>query len=157
MAEPRASGEELPLGFTLTRVFDAPRERVWREWTEPERFADWFGGPGADVPLDTLAMDVRPGGTWRATMFSGPRRREIRWAGAYREVVPPERLVLTFTDQPEEDAHELVTVVLRDLGDGRTEMVVEQRGHMRPSDYERAQSGWGVFFDRLAERLAGGG
>jgi uncharacterized protein YndB with AHSA1/START domain len=157
MAEPRASGEELPLGFTLTRVFDAPRERVWREWTEPERFADWFGGPQADVPLDTVAMDVRPGGTWRATMFSGPRRREIRWAGAYREVVPPERLVLTFTDQPEEDAHELVTVVLRDLGDGRTEMVVEQRGHMRPSDYERAQSGWGVFFDRLAERLAGGG
>jgi uncharacterized protein YndB with AHSA1/START domain len=157
MAEPRASGEELPLGFTLTRVFDAPRERVWREWTEPERFADWFGGPHADVPLDTVAMDVRPGGTWRATMFSGPRRREIRWAGAYREVVPPERLVLTFTDQPEEDAHELVTVVLRDLGDGRTEMVVEQRGHMRPSDYERAQSGWGVFFDRLAERLAGGG
>jgi uncharacterized protein YndB with AHSA1/START domain len=157
MAEPRASGEELPLGFTLTRVFDAPRERVWREWTEPERFADWFGGPQADVPLDTVAMDVRPGGTWRATMFSGPRRREIRWAGAYREVVPPERLVLTFTDQPEEDAHELVTVVLRDLGDGRTEMVVEQRGHMRPSDYERAQSGWGVFFDRLAERLAGDG
>jgi uncharacterized protein YndB with AHSA1/START domain len=157
MAEPRASGEELPLGFTLTRVFDAPRERVWREWTEPERFADWFGGPQADVPLDTVAMDVRPGGTWRATMFSGPRRREIRWAGAYREVVPPERLVLTFTDQPEEDAHELVTVVLRDLGDGRTEMVVEQRGHMRPSDYERAQSGWSVFFDRLAERLAGGG
>jgi uncharacterized protein YndB with AHSA1/START domain len=157
MAEPRASGEELPLGFTLTRVFDAPRERVWREWTEPERFADWFGGPQADVPLDTVAMDVRPGGAWRATMFSGPRRREIRWAGAYREVVPPERLVLTFTDQPEEDAHELVTVVLRDLGDGRTEMVVEQRGHMRPSDYERAQSGWGVFFDRLAERLAGDG
>ena len=31
-------------GFTITRVFDAPRERVWKEWTEPERFADWFGG-----------------------------------------------------------------------------------------------------------------
>jgi uncharacterized protein YndB with AHSA1/START domain len=34
-------------GITITRVFDAPRERVWQEWTEPERFADWFGGPEA--------------------------------------------------------------------------------------------------------------
>ena len=110
MAEPRPGGDDPPLGFTLTRVFDAPRERVWREWTEPERFADWFGGPEAEVPLDSVAMDVRPGGTWRATMFSGPGRREIRWAGAYREVVAPERLVLTFSDRPDEDAHELVTV-----------------------------------------------
>jgi uncharacterized protein YndB with AHSA1/START domain len=156
MAEPRPGGDDLPLGFTLTRVFHAPRERVWREWTEPERFADWFGGPEADVPLDSVAMDVRPGGAWRATMFAGPGRREIRWAGAYREVIAPERLVLTFSDRPEEDAHELVIVQLRDLGDGRTEMVVQQHGDMRPSDYERAQSGWGVFFDRMAERLAGG-
>ena len=156
MAEQPVPGDELRLGFTLTRVFDAPRVRVWREWTEPERFADWFGGPEADIPLDTVAMDVRPGGAWRATMFAGPDRREIRWVGEYREVVPPERLVLTLRDRPEEDAFELVAVELRDLGDGRTEMVVEQHGNMRPSDYERAQSGWGVFFDRMAERLAAG-
>jgi hypothetical protein len=53
-------------------------------------------------------------------------------------------------------AYELVTVVLGDLGDGRTEMVVVQHGRMRPEDYDGARSGWGVFFDRLAERLAGG-
>ena len=46
-----------------SRVFDAPRERVWREWTEPERFADWFGGAESEIPLDTVSMDVRPGGT----------------------------------------------------------------------------------------------
>jgi uncharacterized protein YndB with AHSA1/START domain len=48
------------------------------------------------------------------------------WEGVYREVVEPERLVLTFSDQPGEEAHELVTVVLTDLGDGRTEMRLEQ-------------------------------
>ena len=99
------------------------------EWTEPERFADWFGGAGrARCRSSTVSMDVRPGGSWRATMFAGPERREIRWKGEYREVVEPERLVFTITDQPEDDAYELVTVVLTDLGDGRTEMRFEQRG-----------------------------
>src|SRR4051794_21090518 len=148
-------------GFTATRIFDAPRERVWREWTEPEGFADWFGGVECEVPLSTVSMDVRPGGAWRATMFCGPGRREIRWTGEYREVAEPERLVFTISDQPGgerdrpgEPRYELVTVVLADLGDGRTEMRFEQRGHMRPEEYDRARDGWGAFFDRLDERLA---
>ena len=66
-------------GLTTTRIFAAPRERVWREWTEPDRFADWFGGVECEVPLATVSMDVRPGGSWRATMFCGTGRREIRW------------------------------------------------------------------------------
>jgi uncharacterized protein YndB with AHSA1/START domain len=143
-------------GFTATRIFDAPRERVWREWTEPERFADWFGGVECDVPLSTVAMDVRPGGAWRATMFCGPGRHEIRWAGEYREVAAPERLVLTFSDRPGDDGYELVTVLLTDLGDGRTQMHFEQRGHMGPDQYERTEKGWGGFFARLDERLAAG-
>ena len=141
-------------GFVLTRVFDAPRERVWREWTEREAFSDWFGGPQSEIPLESVAMDVRPGGAWRATMYAGPDRREIRWWGEYREVEPPGRLVLTVCDR-EEGAAELVTVDLADLGDGRTEMRVEQRGGMTPEGYERAKAGWGGFFDRMAERLAG--
>jgi len=142
-------------GITITRVFDAPRERVWREWTEPEAFADWFGAPTGEVPLTSVAMDVRPGGTWRLTMFAGPGRHEIHWKGEYVEVSPPERLVLTITDQPGEDARtELVTVVLSDLGDGRTEMHFEQRGRMSEEQYERAGSGWSTFFDRIEVRLA---
>jgi uncharacterized protein YndB with AHSA1/START domain len=140
------------LGFTMTRVFAAPRERVWREWTEPEAFADWFGGAEAEVPLDTVAMDVRPGGAWHATMLHGGR--EIRWKGEYVEVQPPERLVLTFSDQPDDAPHELVVVMLRELGDGRTEMVVEQHGSLPPGAYDAARNGWGGFFDVLAERLA---
>jgi uncharacterized protein YndB with AHSA1/START domain len=144
-----------PVGITITRVFDAPREQVWREWTEPERFADWFGGVESDVPLASVSMDVRPGGSWRLTMFAEPGRREINWKGEYREVVAPERLVFTVSDQPGEDAYELVTVVLNDLGGGRTEMRFEQRGGLPPEVYERAGQGWSGFFDRIAERLSG--
>jgi uncharacterized protein YndB with AHSA1/START domain len=144
---------DLP-GISITRVFDAPRERVWQEWTEPERFADWFGGPSSEVPLATVSMDVTPGGSWRLTMFAEPGRREIHWKGEYREVAPPERLVFTVSDQPGEDAYELVTVVLTDLGDGRTQMAFEQRGQMSAEQYERAGEGWSGFFDRIAERLA---
>jgi uncharacterized protein YndB with AHSA1/START domain len=141
-------------GISITRVFDAPRERVWQEWTEPERFADWFGGSESEVPLSTVSMDVRPGGSWRLTMFAEPGRREIQWKGEYREVAPPERLVFTVSDQPEEDVYELIIVVLNDLGDGRTEMYFQQRGRMSAEQYERAAQGWSSFFDRIAERLA---
>jgi uncharacterized protein YndB with AHSA1/START domain len=142
-------------GITISRIFDAPRERVWQEWTEPEAFADWFGGPDSEVPLSTVAMDVRPGGSWRLTMYAEPGRREIHWHGEYREVAQPERLVFTVTDRPGEDANELVIVELTDLGGGRTEMLFQQRGGgLTAEEYERAGQGWGVFFDRIAARLA---
>jgi uncharacterized protein YndB with AHSA1/START domain len=141
-------------GISITRVLDAPRERVWREWTEPERFADWFGGGESEVPLSTVSMDVRPGGSWRLTMFAEPGRREIQWKGEYREVAAPERLVFTVSDQPGDDVYELVIVVLTDLGDGRTEMHFQQRGQLPAEQYERAAQGWSSFFDRIAERLA---
>jgi uncharacterized protein YndB with AHSA1/START domain len=143
------------VGITITRVFDAPPTRLWQEWTEPEPFADWFGGPECEVPLSTVSMDVRPGGSWRATMFCGPERREIRWTGQYHEVVEPERLVFTVSDQPGDDVYELISVVLTDLGDGRTEMLFQQRGRMEAEQYERAKGGWSTFFDRIAAHLAG--
>lgn len=143
-------------GMRVVRIFDAPRDRVWAEWTEPERFADWFGGVEGEVPVSSVSMDVRLGGAWSATMFAGPGRRRIEWEGEYLEVVAPRRLRFTITDRPGEDRYELVTVVLTDLGDDRTEMVLEQRGHMTPEEYERAEHGWGTFLARIAERLAEG-
>jgi uncharacterized protein YndB with AHSA1/START domain len=140
-----------PPGITIVRVFGAPRERVWEEWTEPASFADWFGGEDGEVPVETVAMDVRDGGALRLTMFAGGR--EIAWSGEYQEVVEPERLVFTISDQPGDERFELITVVLTDLGDGRTEMRLEQRGGMTPEQYERAGSGWGTFLDRLEARL----
>jgi uncharacterized protein YndB with AHSA1/START domain len=146
-----AAGE----GIRITRVFDAPRERVWQEWTEPERFADWFGGAESEVPVSSVEMDVRPGGKWRLTMFTGEQRRESNWEGEYHEVDPPKRLVLTLTDQPGGGEYEVVTVVLTELGDARTEMHFEQRGgHLSPEEYKRAGQGWSGFFDVIAARLA---
>jgi uncharacterized protein YndB with AHSA1/START domain len=149
MAEPEP-------GLRMTRVFNAPRVEVWKEWTEPERFADWFGLRSTPVPRDSVAMDVRPGGAWRLTMAANEQHPEIHWAGEYREVVPPQRLVLTITDRPDGNEYELVTVELTDLGDGRTRMELEQTGgHLTPEQYEQADQGWGSFFDDLAARLAG--
>ena len=138
-------------GLQITRVFEAPRERLWREWTEPARFADWFGGRAADVPVASVSMDVRPGGRWRATMHVDGV--EIRWEGVYREVVEPARLVLTFSDEPGREAHEVVTVEFADLGEGRTELRLQQRGTLAPEGYQRAVDGWSSFLDRIDERL----
>jgi uncharacterized protein YndB with AHSA1/START domain len=139
-------------GITIVRVFDAPRERVWQEWTEPERFADWFGGTESEVPLSSVSMDVQPGGLWRLTMHAA--RGEIHWHGEYHEVVEPERLVFTVTDEPG-TSREIVIVELIDLGYGRTQMHFEQRGGgLSPEEYERAGQGWSGFFDRIAERLS---
>lgn len=155
MAEPSSAGAS-EYGIRIRRVFDAPRERVWREWTDPASFADWYGGPEWEVPLPSVTMDVRPGGSLRLTMF-GPHedRRRIDWEGEYLEVDAPARLVFTIRDRPGTEDFELVTVVLRELGDSRTEMLFEQRGSMSPEQYERATGGWGKFFDRLDERLTG--
>jgi uncharacterized protein YndB with AHSA1/START domain len=107
-------------GLLIIRVFDAPRERVWREWTTPKAFADWYGGPDFPIPVESVSMDLTPGGTWKATMLFGPERREVQWEGEYVEVVEPERLAFTVTDEPGNPERDLVTVELTDLGDGRT-------------------------------------
>jgi uncharacterized protein YndB with AHSA1/START domain len=133
-------------------TFEAPREEVWREWTEPERFADWYGGPDFPIPLETVSMDVREGGKWNLVMIAGPA--EIHWDGEYIEVNEPERLSFTVSDQPEEDVYDLCTVELTDLGAKRTEMRFTQSGgHMPAEAYRRAKEGWSGFFTRIAERL----
>ena len=140
-------------GITITRIFDASPRRVWDEWTRPESFSDWFGGPDAHVPLDSVEMDVRAGGAWRLTMHA--ERGEIRWHGEYIEVETPQRLVFSISDQPPGGRYEYVTVELSELPDGRTEMHFEQSGELPPEVYAAAKEGWGSFFDRLAARLAG--
>ena len=125
-----------------TRLGCAARGGLGRSWSRTgSALADWYGGAAAEVPVDTISMDVRNGGAWQATMFAGGR--EIHWRGEYREAVEPERLVFTVTDEPG-DVYDLITVVLTDLGDGRTEMLMEQSGgHMTPEQYGEAEKGWG--------------
>jgi uncharacterized protein YndB with AHSA1/START domain len=137
----------------LTWTFESPREEVWCEWTEPERFADWYGGPDFEIPLDSVSMDVREGGKWNLVMIVGPR--EVHWDGEYLEVNEPERLVFTISDQPDEDLYDLCTVVLNELGPDRTEMLFQQSGgHMPAAAYRRAKEGWSGMFEYLGSRLA---
>jgi uncharacterized protein YndB with AHSA1/START domain len=139
----------------ITRVFDAPRALVWQAWTDPEHLARWWGPRGRTTPVDSITLELRPGGTFRVGSVSDEHGDDMVTTGTFREVVEPERLVFTISDQPGDERFELCTVVLTDLGDGRTEMRFSQRGEMTPEQYERAGSGWGVFFDRMDERLAG--
>lgn len=139
-------------GFRIVETFDATLEQVWAEWTEPERFADWYGGADSEIPVDSVEMDVREGGTWKATMFAGADRRRIDWFGEYLEVDRPSRLVIAIADRPG-DEREIVTVELSDLGNDHTEMVLEQRGGMTPEQYNAAKGGWGGFLARMRERL----
>jgi uncharacterized protein YndB with AHSA1/START domain len=141
------------VGLTITRVFDAPRQLVWKEWTEPWRFADWFGGPGVEVPLSSVSIDLVPGGAWAATTSSFPERRDTRWEGEYVEVIEPERLAFTIRGLPEAPTPELVTVILSDLAAGRTEMRFRQQGQRTAEQYERDRENWLAEFDLMAERL----
>jgi uncharacterized protein YndB with AHSA1/START domain len=140
-------------GIEISRIFEAPRADVWREWTEPERFADWYGGPTGVVPVESVSMDVRPGGRWSLVMHA--QRGEIHWDGEYLEVDAPERLVFTVSDQPNADEYAVCTVVLTELAEDRTEMQFTQTGPLPPEQLEPARRGWGGFFDRIEERLAG--
>lgn len=141
---------------TVTRVFDAPRQLVWNAWTRPDEFAAWFGTPPFTTPVSTVAMDVRPGGAWRATQVSADGTTELPFVGRYREVAQPERLVLTFENpaDPSDPNVELATVAFRDLG-GRTEMTLHQEGHLPHEQYGQLKEGYNLFFDRLAAHLAG--
>ena len=144
-------------GIVIVRVFDAPRELVFKAWTEPERFATWFGEHGSSIPLERLEMDARPGGRWSAVMLHGPDKIEIPFAGEFREVVEPERVVLTIVDptNPGSGNVEVLTAAFEDLGGGRTRMTFTQRGGNLPADeYSRAMRGSLIFFDRLAEHLS---
>ncbi len=144
-------------GIVIVRVFDAPRELVFKAWTEPERFATWFGEHGSSIPLESISMDARPGGAWSAVMIHGPERIEIPFSGEFREVVEPERVVMTLVDPSDPDSGniEVLSAEFRDLGGGRTEMTFTQRGGNLPADeYSRAMRGSLIFFERLAEHLS---
>jgi uncharacterized protein YndB with AHSA1/START domain len=101
--------------IAATRVFDAPRELVWKAWTEPEHIAQWWGPNG--FTTTTHSMELRPGGVWRYVMH-GPDGRDYRNKVTYLEVVKPERLVYNHGGEEDvEPVNHHVTVTFREQGD----------------------------------------
>jgi uncharacterized protein YndB with AHSA1/START domain len=147
---PGEGGREL----TITRVFDAPRELVWRAFTEAEQFAQWFGHPPFATPSEKVSMDVRPGGEWAATQVHQETGRQLPFAGTYREVEEPERLVMVFENVEDRDDPkvEVVTVTFKDLGE-QTEVTLHQAGYLPPEQYKFTKQGYGKFFDQLEKLL----
>jgi len=134
--------------FTLTRVFDAPRELVWRAWTEPEQLARWWGPKGLSTPLATIEMDVRSGGVFRLTMVSDADGTKFPANMAFRDVVEFERLVFGWGEQRGLGSGE-VTVTFTDLG-GRTEVTTHFAGYATDALFAGARAGWGEQLDKLA-------
>jgi uncharacterized protein YndB with AHSA1/START domain/predicted enzyme related to lactoylglutathione lyase len=140
--------------ITITRVLDAPRELVWKSWTEPEQLAQWWGPEGWSTAVDSVTMDVRPGGEFSLTS-TNPDGDEMPVRGTYREVVAPERLVLE--EAAEGNWHEgaVSELELIDLGGSRTELRLRATIHTSAAMRGNAQHGIEGSLDRLAEHLAG--
>jgi uncharacterized protein YndB with AHSA1/START domain len=135
------------------RVFDAPRERVFAAFTDPELIPRWWGPRDTTTIVDQ--MDVRPGGAWRF-VHRGPDG-ETGFRGTYREVAPPERIVQTFEWEGMPGHVVVETAIFEDLG-GRTKLTnislfqtTEERDGMLASGME---AGLTESHDRLDELLA---
>lgn len=143
--------------FTVTRTIDAPRELVFRALTEPEHFAVWFGTAAIEVPQETLAMDVRPGGGMSAVMHL-PDGGVINWSGTYVEVDPPAHLSMTLTDQPG-DASGLPVIFDLEPVEAGTELTIRQdRSDFSDEQVAATIAGYNGFIDdlaRIAQNLQG--
>jgi uncharacterized protein YndB with AHSA1/START domain len=146
------------LEIVFERVFDAPRDLVWEVMTDPERIPHWWGPHGYTTTV--VEMDVRTGGRWHFVVHTSGGE-DVGFRGEYLEVVPPERIVRTFTlDVPGLDAkpgREVMT--LEDLG-GRTRLV-EKSLFTSDEELENQLSvgmvgGALEMYDRLADEIAKG-
>ncbi|HTY81407.1 MAG TPA: SRPBCC domain-containing protein [Dehalococcoidales bacterium] len=151
--------------FILQRVFDTPREILWKAWTDPEVVKQWWGPKGYSAPV--VKMDVRVGGKYLNAM-RGPDGKDVWSAGIYREVVPPERIVVTdsFADEKgnivpasfyglsPDNAMEMVgTFLFEEYEKVRTKLTLRYLG-LAAAEMDGARQGWNQQFDKLDELLA---
>jgi uncharacterized protein YndB with AHSA1/START domain len=151
-AELRTPGER---EIVTERVFDAPRERVWRAFTDPALIPRWWGLRSAETVIDRL--ELRPGGAWRFVQRNEDGS-EAAFRGVYREVTAPERIVYTFEYEGWPGQVLIDTATFEDLGE-RTKVVihslfhtVEERDAMIEGGMEK---GLNEGYEQLDELLAG--
>jgi uncharacterized protein YndB with AHSA1/START domain len=151
--------------FTITRVFDAPPELVFKAWTQPQHLMRWWAPKGFTTGHCTV--DLRPGGVFHYSMRS-PEGQEIWGIGVYREIVEPERIVYTdsFADaagNPVPPSYyglstghpleSLVTVTFAGH-EGKTTLTLRHNIPTSAEEREGTVQGWNEMLDRLAEDLA---
>jgi uncharacterized protein YndB with AHSA1/START domain len=141
--------------FTITRVFDSPRERVWRAWTDPDEAPYWLHPRGVTTPREKVDFDVRTGGRYRYTMVAADGT-EILTVGTYREVAPPGRLVFTWGSPGDADeSMPLITVELAEHGatGQQTRLTFHLVGFAGAPGDEYVYDGWSEALDLFGERL----
>jgi uncharacterized protein YndB with AHSA1/START domain len=133
----------------VERLIPAPPERVFALWTEPEQLVKWWGPEGYQVPA--IAMDVRPGGSWRTTMI-GTDGVTRTVSGVYRAIEPPRRLVMTWgwLDDKGGRGHETEITVTFAPAPGGTKLVLLQKEFATKSERDGHNVGWSSSFDKLA-------
>lgn len=144
-------------GLVMTRIFDAPRELVFKVWTDPGHVAQWFGPVGFTIPV--CEMDVRPGGALLILM-RGPDGVIYPNKGVFHEVVEPERLVFTtsaFEDEagvPQLEARNTVTFAEHN---GQTHVTLHAVVTRATPEVAGAlagmEEGWSQTFDKLTQHL----
>jgi uncharacterized protein YndB with AHSA1/START domain len=152
MSTTKAAPAEAPQ-FSITRVFDAPRELVWRAWTEGAELAQWLHPFG--VSTDSVSFDVRVGGRYRYTMTNDETGEEFPTGGEYLEVAPFDRLVFTWgePDAPV-DVAPVITLTLIPRGE-RTELVFHLRGYEGKPGDGFVYDGWDEALTNFGRHLAG--
>jgi uncharacterized protein YndB with AHSA1/START domain len=148
----------------ITRVFDAPREAVFRAWTDPEQLGRWFAPRGCTVEFRTL--ELRESGEFHSCMRS-PNGHTCCCKGVYRELAAPERIVFTMAVADEDGAaidpaeagmdpqwprETTVTVTLIEVGEG-TRLTLHQAVEASIAERTEALACWQEMFDRLGEEL----
>jgi uncharacterized protein YndB with AHSA1/START domain len=128
------------------RVFQAPRELIWRCLTEPAELAQFWGPRGVTTPADGIIVDLRPGGRFE-TLMLGPHG-SYRMVATFTEIVAPERLAWT---EPSSGMHTIST--FDDLGDGRTAIVIRQRHVPEAMRTPEARAGFLTSLDKLDNYL----
>lgn len=143
---------------TLTRVFDAPRDLVWRAWTDPKHMAQWFGPNGFTSSVPEL--NVRVGGALRIVMH-GPDGNDYPMKGIFSEVKPPERLVFSNIAVDKDGNHLLegeTTVILEEQG-GKTKLTLHTYAKgtvpFAPQMLAGMETGWSQSLDKLATLVTG--
>jgi uncharacterized protein YndB with AHSA1/START domain len=136
----------------ITRIFDAPREQVFRAWTDPDEVAAWYGPEQMETPRERISIDLRVGGRYELTMVQRGGDREFTVGYEIVELVEPELLVLRSDAMPGMHEPTVVHVEFHDHG-AKTRMTLSDGPY--PGGAGHAAAGYEAAFDKLARHLAG--